>query len=385
MKINLNRHKVCMLAVLFGMLAAGSVMAAERSGNMQEEIAALRQEVKAASEWKDPDTLVHLAGYADVGYIDSENEPSTYTVGTFSPIFHYQFRDIVMLEAELEFEIGEDGETETGIDYMAINVFLNDYVALVAGKFLSPLGQFRQNLHPSWINKMASAPIGFGHDQAAPNAEVGLQFRGGLPLGGNTLNYALYVGNGPALEADGGEIEMIESPGLGKDGDGNKVAGGRVGFYLPAAKLEIGLSAASGEASVRDMSTDPITYEQGRDYEASGADFAFRLGQLDLRGEYIKQEVADLPGSAYATEGGIWEAWYVQAAYQIVPGKWELVLRTGEYDTPHASQDREQNVIGVNYLFAANVVAKVNYEANDNPNAGFESDNRWFLQLAYGF
>lgn len=381
MNANLNRRGVCLLTALGSMLTATPVSAA----SVQEEIAALREEVRAASEWKNPDTLVHLAGYADVGYVDSDNEPSSYSVGTFSPIFHYQFRDLVMLEAELEFEVKENGQTETTVEYMAVNVFLNDYVALVAGKFLSPLGQFRQNLHPSWINKMASAPVGFGHDEAAPNAEVGLQFRGGIPLGGNTFNYAIYVGNGPALEADAGEIEMIETPGLGSDGDGNKVAGARLGLYMPAANLDIGLSAASGKASVWDTNAVPITYEEGRDYDAAGADFAVRAGLLRLRGEYIEQEVGALPGSSAAIEGGKWKAWYAQASYRFSPSKWELVLRTGEYDTPHAGRDRKQNAIGVNYLFAGNVIGKINFEANDNPNAGFEADDRCFLQLAYGF
>lgn len=32
----------------------------------------------------------HIAGYADVGYTDAENDNSTFDVGHFAPIFHYQ-------------------------------------------------------------------------------------------------------------------------------------------------------------------------------------------------------------------------------------------------------------------------------------------------------
>ena len=56
-----------------------------------------------------------------------------------------------------EIEIDDAGETETNLEYLTIDWFINDYMALIAGKFLSPIGQFRQNLHPSWINKLPSA------------------------------------------------------------------------------------------------------------------------------------------------------------------------------------------------------------------------------------
>ena len=36
------------------------------------EVAELKQEVAAAAEWKEPNTLIHMAGYADVGYSNQE-------------------------------------------------------------------------------------------------------------------------------------------------------------------------------------------------------------------------------------------------------------------------------------------------------------------------
>ena len=167
----------------------------------KEEVQVIKEDVATASEWLQPDTLIHMAGYADVGYTDSESSDGSFNVGTFSPIFHFQYRDLVMLESELEIEVGDDGETETSLEYLTIDWFINDYMVLVAGKFLSPIGQFRQNLHPSWINKLPSAPPGFGHDGAAPVSDVGFQFRGGFPMGNIRTNYAVYVSNGPELKA----------------------------------------------------------------------------------------------------------------------------------------------------------------------------------------
>jgi len=39
----------------------------------KEDVAQLEQEVRSASEWKDPDTLIHMAGYADIGYTNANN------------------------------------------------------------------------------------------------------------------------------------------------------------------------------------------------------------------------------------------------------------------------------------------------------------------------
>ena len=141
----------------------------------------------------------------------------------------------MLLESELEVNVGEDGETEIGLEYLTLDLFLNDYMAVIAGKFLSPIGQFRQNIHPSWINKLPSAPPGFGHDGAAPISDVGIQLRGGLPsLGSVKTNYAVYIANGPELDAmtEGGDVELegIMAEGFTRDADGGKVVGGRFGI-----------------------------------------------------------------------------------------------------------------------------------------------------------
>ena len=178
---------------------------------LRSQVSALGSEVQQAAEWKSPNTLVHMAGYADVGYVKTKGEDGSFVIGSFSPIFHFQYRDIVMLESELEIEIDQEGATEVNLEYLTIDWFFSDYGTLLAGKFLSPIGQFRQNLHPSWINKLPSAPPGFGHDGAAPVSELGLQIRGGVPLGGMRGNYAVYVANGPELHStteDGVEFEI---------------------------------------------------------------------------------------------------------------------------------------------------------------------------------
>lgn len=371
---------------------------------LRQEVEQLRQEVAAANEWRQPSTLIHMAGYADVGYVSSDapGDNGSFNVGSFSPIFHYQYRDLVMLESELELKINENGETETALEYLTVDWFVNDYLVLVAGKFLSPIGQFRQNLHPSWINKLPSAPPGFGHDGAAPVSDLGFQARGGFHIGGMKATYALYMGNGPELKAeiepdpgdstliDAIELDGVEAEAFGVDSDGEKVIGGRVSI-LPVSELEIGVSLLTGQATVTEFEageftgTEPsLEAEPARDYDVTGADFSWRSTDYDVRGEYVKTEVAEAT-SSNAIEAAEWATWYLQLAYRLFNGDYEAVVRVGDFDSPHASADQEQVSLGFNRLFSNNFIGKIAYESNDNPNAGLEADDRWLVQLSYGF
>ncbi len=338
------------------------------------------EQVSAQSEeWKNADSVVHLAGYGDVSYTDGDNQNGAVSAVRFNPIFHYQYRDLIMLEAELELELEENGATANNLEYLTVDLFVNDNLALIAGKSLSPLGQFRQNFHPSWINKLPTAPPGFGHDQAAPVSETGLQARGGLPLGGNSrfINYALYAGNGPILEIVGDEIEAIEAEGRTSNDDDEAVFGGRVGI-IALPQLELGLSGATGKVAGED---EP---NATRSYRVFGADFAYHWRTLRLRGEYIEQKVGSEVASA-APAAAKWQAWYAQASYRFAPTNWEGAVRYGDYDSPHDSSDQKQWAVGVNYLFSANAMAKLAYNFNNAANGSAADDDGFQLQFAYGF
>jgi len=346
-----------------------------------QTIEKLEQKVAESNEWKSPNTLVHLAGYADVNYVsvDTDNgTESSFSSGTFAPIFHYQVMDKVMLEAELAFSVDADGETEVEMEYFTIDYFLNDYAALVMGRFLSPLGQFRQNLHPSWINKLPSAPQGFGHGGSAPIADVGMQVRGGFKMGSSINgNYAAYVGNGVGAEMNGDEVEEAHSPGFNEDVDGGKNVGGRFGMYLIDSKLDLGLSWATGKAGEIGGDNGPGQNGTKRDWDFIGADFTWHLGGLDVRGEYVKQTY----GALSASEEAEFDAYYVQVAYRFPATKWEAVARTSSNNTPEDTQDRVS--AGVNYIFTSSVIGKLAYESNDN-NAN-DANDRILVQMAYGF
>ncbi len=408
MKVAKNRNLSLVMAVVAGVGVAGPLWAQEtetlkqevealknevqelrksleREPSSSQEVQKLRQEVqevaRSASEFRNVESTKHFAGYADVGYSDRKGVPGSFDTVRFNPGFHYQYRDLVLLDAELETSIDQNGATDVGLEFATINLLVHDYAALFAGKFLSPLGQFRQNLHPSWINKLPSAPVGFGHDQAAPAADVGLGVRGGVPAGDVHINYAVYVGNGPALELTGAgdEIERIGTEGTTGDPDGKKVWGGRLGV-LPLAGLEFGLSGAIGKVAA----SPGGTVEAARNYRAQGADFSYRWRNLGVRGEYAQQRISDQAASV-APAGGTWKSHYVQGSYRFAPTKLEGVVRYGKFQTPHADQNQKQWALGVNYLFAPNVIAKIAYELNDGQANTVTDDDRLLLQVAYGF
>jgi hypothetical protein len=288
------------------------------------EIAELKQKVEvlevAKLERENAASSVHLAGYGSVNYInvDNKDEDDRFNDGNrfsnvqFAPIFHYQYKDLLLFEAELDITVDEEGGTEVELEYGSIDVIINDYAALVAGKFLSPLGQFRQNLHPGWINKLPTAPVGYGHDQAAPVANVGVQLRGGFDLSDTKFSYAAYVGNGPKLEeSHGGDAPFAVEANGSIDNNNNQLTfGGRIAAY-PLKGLETGLSGALGKVAFYDDHEEE--FEDNRDYSVLGADFSYHWKNLGLRGEYIEQRVGGLSRSEAETASTSWQAGVIQS------------------------------------------------------------------------
>jgi len=347
---------------------------------VQSEVAQVRSSAESSS-MLGRNSMAHLAGYGDFGYARRRSSDRGFNLASFNPIFHFQYQDRIFFETELETVLQPDGTTEVNLEYANLNYFLNDYVTLFGGKFLSPIGYFRQNLHPSWINKFASEPPGFGHDGAAPSSDVGAGARGGFYLGSMKAKYALYAGNGPRLELNGAgdEIEAIMAEGATSNPAKTLLLGGRVALQ-PVPNLEFGVSAGTSKVAV-DMGG---VVEPKRSYRVTGADIGYQWKGLDLRGEYIRQRVGALETSV-APEGGAWSARYVQAAYRIPGTGWEPVIRWGRFTSPHEDQRQRQLGYGINFWNTSNSVVKLGYERNRGLAGTANDANRVLLQFAYGF
>lgn len=344
---------------------------------------------------KRSNTIWHLSGYADAGFIVSDTDRNdSFTAGKFNPAFHFQYKDWLLFESELEMTVDDEGETELELEYSQLDFLLHDSVTLVVGKFLSPVGQFQERLHPSWINKLPNAPAGFGHDGAQPEGDVGVQLRGGIPLGRTLLTYVIMAGNGPRLGHEGG----VAFEGFGGDDNGNKSLGGRIGF-LPLPYLEIGASYLTAKVDGEEGlgAVEPTR----ADVDLWGIDAAYTRGSWDVRAEYLNV-ARDGLFSASEEEAIVsflpkfrLKAWYAQIAYRLPKignasflQNFEPVFRYGEFSIDGSEELEEEAAenrfnFGLNYWLAPSAVIKGSVERRNFK--GPEHDTRFEFQFSYGF
>ena len=189
--------------------------------------------IATSQPYKPSKTQFMIRGYGHTGlnFMSNGDEKESSFVGSaFAPIFLFKHSDKLMFEAELEFVL-ENNELEVGLEYADVMYVLNKNMTVRAGKFLLPFGTFMERLHPAWINRLPTKPLGFGHDGIAPSSGIGVELRGAFDLGGPSLNYSVYSTNGPRLK-DGSE-EPEEAGMLifqnYEDNNNSKAFGGRIG------------------------------------------------------------------------------------------------------------------------------------------------------------
>ena len=355
-----------------------------------EEFEALKEQVEEARPGLSDFVLT---GYAFSTFTDTEGSDSNFTAG-FNPIFLWKLSDKVFFEGELEVEL-EDGSTVVALEYADVSYFLNDYVTLGAGKFLSPFGIFRERLHPKWINKLPNQPLGYasGASRLAPSTQIGAQVRGGIPLMWDSkLGYTLYVSNGPTLQTgatNAGQLSFTNT----NDNNSNKAFGGRIGF-LPIPELEVGYSWQTSGAGSRDTAfhgVDALLQEVDFSYTR---DFDLIKGTIDLRSEWLWSNVDSID---YGTSGGAFKndrwARYLQAAYR--PSKLgnsilknlEFVFRFDQIDQPSdapTSIDRKRYAEGLNYWINPSTVAKLAYQSETQDEGG-TNQHSLMAEMAVGF
>lgn len=336
-----------------------------------------------------PDSKWAVTGYASASFqAVSGDTTDSFGVGSYSPIFHYRFKDWIMFEAELETVTEDDGSTGVDLEYSQINLMLSDNVTFVVGKFLSPIGAFQERLHPAWINKSVDRPAGLSHHGVAPGSEMGIMLRGGVPTGDDfTFQYAFAVGNGPQFDIP----TEIALEGFGADNDKNKSLAGRVSV-LHKSSVEVGFSYMTASISGPEITDATMTRES--DYRLYGVDASYTNGPWDLRFEFLHSRVTPVKGMDMRER--TFEAWYTQAAYRLsgvtdnpVLSKFEPVVRYGEYRLKNGGvivdvSEKRWNV-GVNYWLAPSIVVKAHVERRDYFLTSQPDETRYQLQFAYGY
>jgi len=376
---------------------------------MKKSIDSLAKEAVIKYGYKPSKTQFMIRGYGHTGFsysnINGEKE-SSFDGGTFAPIFLFKHSDRFMFESELEFTLSE-GEFEIGFEYADIMYVINDYLTVRAGKFILPFGTFMERLHPSWINRFTSRPLGFGHGGIAPGAEVGVELRGAFYLGNTKWNYSGYVTNGPALNEGDDEPEEAGQLMFGQlvDNNGSKAFGGRLGFLpFSNSSLEIGVSAYNSGG----------TGTKGGEYENVGAFlYAFDLsyvkvispiaGLIDIKAQYNNSKVDDAfyfdpaDGETY-TFNNKSNAYYMQLSYRPTMSgnsfikNLEFVGRYTALNTPEGAEwesEAKQTSFGINYWLSWRSLIKFSYETGEtiggHDSVGLVNTDTFSVHWAIGF
>ncbi len=349
-----------------------------------------------------------MRGYAHAG-IEFLQDRTTFVGGSFNPIFLWQQSERLLFESELEIELTEEG-TELGLDYADMSYFLNDYITVRLGKFLLPFGTFGERLHPRWINRLPSNPLGFSHDgQVGPISDIGVEVRGALNISHHAwMNYSLYVVNGPRLNS--GEVEAEEGGQLHYvnylDNNKSKTFGGRIGILpLHDNSLEIGFSGQYGKVGIADTKYEDV----GSQLYAIDLSYVTRLdfmkSMLDVKGQWNSVRVDDIsyPDPEDALQNYTFEnisnAYYGQISSKPAFinnsffNKLEFVGRYSKLELPSQAVwggEDTQITIGINYWLDWRTVIKFAYQTldsngEDDGHSALAQGDAFLLHWSIGF
>jgi hypothetical protein len=328
-----------------------------------------------------------ITGGMDVLYQKHESDNGSFFLNHFNPILLFRATDKVLAEGSLEMSVQGDGTAEVNLEYAQIDYLFNDYVTLIAGRFVLPIGVVREKIDAAWINKLPILPLPEADDTAlfAEN-DIGVQARGAFHVGDPlTLTYALFVGNGPGTNGPSG----LPSFNGGMSANGKPNGGGRLALFYPWEAhddIEVGVSGQTG----------PYSPDGKQSFSVFAVDAALHLSpNFEARGEFI-QTWQDNTGLT-TTES---EGWWAQAAYKLagLNLEWpminsvEAVFRVGE-EHQQGGHVYEYD-LGLNYHVTNTLIVKGAYSffqsnlhnfVNPDGDTLDLNKNAFTLQAVYGF
>ena len=379
----------------------------KKLGETQQTVADVQQKATAAVAVPveplprvplDEGTVNHnfsILGDAEFLYAKTSGQHGTFLFADFAPIFLYRAGEKVLFEAGFDFGLqnndrnspagGAGATTTTELSFAQLDYLMNDYVTLVVGDMVLPLGTYEER-SAGWLNKFPDDPL---PRDLLPGAGVGAQLRGAVPLGqnGKLVTYSVWGVNGPSSADGTGNADQLDlggNVGLKSDNSvanlhGQPSGGARVGWFMPFKPhydLELGLSAQSGEWD-----------DAGHHIWSAGvADASLHLGaNFEVKGEYIRSWYgSDDHGNVHP------EGWWVQAGYKLaglnldwpVINNIELVNR---YDTIHdgLGTRTRRYTLGYIYYFSNTLLFEGDYEFLHSTDPTVK--DQFVLQLSYGF
>ncbi len=339
-----------------------------------------------------------LVGYTSVTARFSKEETSFNNL-VFSPILLWQPHKNILIEAELEMGLA-GRETSLELGYADASFFVSKYLTIRTGKFTSPFGIFQDRLHPLWINKLPTVPVGSGEDElgVGPTSEIGIDFRGGVPLGSSKMNYSVFLANGAQLVTDPADAAKQGTLTYGNAAAINKkmTVGGRFGLLpFSNSSLELGISYRNGNVGDKNSVYKNVGAQMYALDLTYVKQLSFIKGLIDIKAQYNNVKVdktdytdpADSTGNTTYTFDNKRNSFFTQARYGPTMSqskflkKIELVFRYAGFNPPTGAKGLEeikQYTYGIDYWFTYRTVFKVAYQS--------QKDNNVFLvQVAVGF
>jgi hypothetical protein len=331
--------------------------------------------------------------------------PGGFYFGEFTPDFILKLNDWIFLEAEIG--IGGDGSVSAG-SFAQADFFVNDWLTIIAGRFVAPIGFYNERLNNPWINKLPGdapgSPPPLWLQVLPPMSLLGVQATGSFYLGCSPLKmeYAAYISNGLNLSpATPGAPTISELANLENMTDtftfvtNDKIAGGRIGLWWPEKGLEGGISGLYNGDYVAGGFEDSISlWAVDLNYHKDNWDVHFEYGMTyqhaqtfvadNIRRQGFYGQVAYRPRDAANKYLQNTELVY-RYSYVDFRGIDATMLDLTTFATPvDVPIRRQQNEFGINYYFYPRMVLKVAYQVNDEP--GFHlHDNQFLTELAWGW
>lgn len=378
----------------------------------QDTTAIPTYEKQQADSGKYSTRIPMLTGNGFINFEKGINEGTPVFHGALYPIIVWKISSRLFFEQETEIAI-EDQKIKADVEYATLHYTINRYFTIGAGKFLSPFGTYQERIHPAWINKFSEAPLGLSHDGILVGAmsEIGVEIRGGSPVGSSKLNYVAYISNGPALGIDENNNQrarhdssdalmsvMLENGKL-KDNNNNKAVGGRIGFLpFSNSSLEIGISNQYAKVGNKDDSLFSKAKVAMHAFDLSYVkSIPYLKGILDFKGQFnqVTLDKTDTSSSVNMSSmnnsASVSQAYFIQCSFRpallqkkIIP-KCEVV---GRYSAVNVSEpgmpyiNTNQFAVGFNYWLSWRSVIKIAYQISVEEDKHNES--AFFVQLAIG-
>ncbi len=286
-------------------------------------------------------------------------------VPSVSPLLLVPLGDKWLVEAKgyysRSYAKGDEGYYESSSSYSVIyaqvDYIANRYITVTGGRFITPFGIYGERLAPNWIRALQTTPLIY---PVTSGFALGGMLRGGFPTGTESVNfnYAVYFSSNNTNHI------------LATD----RTAGGRISFFFPRHRLEVG-------ASFQKL----LQEDRARAFGLHSEWQPERL-PLTLRSEYVHQ--SGTYGSGY----------WIESAYRLsqIPHlkRVELVGRGQQFfaarnltpdqilDVGPLAMNTTQGDAGLNYYFSRDIRGSASYGRQFVLG---QNSNIWVIGITYRF